>query len=63
MRAGDKVRWRAQGSPVATIERIEIDSDGDPVFHLLFNSGHKDVTAYREEIMPLSSSELKRLDQ
>lgn len=53
---GGRCQWKAQGDPVATIKRIEIDSDGDPRFHLTFDDDHKDVTAFREEIAPQSSS-------
>jgi hypothetical protein len=53
IKVGGRVRWHVAPTLVGTITKIEIDRDGDPWFHLTFDSNHKDVRVERSEIVPL----------
>lgn len=54
IRVGGTCRWLAEGAPLAKIDRIEIDNDGDPWFHLSFpETEDKPIRVERSEIIPL----------
>jgi len=55
LKPGGRCLWLAEGDPEATISRVEVDADGDPVFHLTFAAEleHRDVHATRDEIAPI----------
>lgn len=53
--SGGMCQWLAEGDPTAMILSVHEDADGDAVFHLTFpDTDHKDVDAWRNEIVPLS---------
>jgi hypothetical protein len=54
IKIGGQCRWLVTPRPlIGTITAIDIDSDGDPWFHLTFDGDHKDVRVERSEIAPL----------
>ncbi len=53
IKVGGLCYWQAEGCPPALINRVELDDDGEPLYHLSFPwTDDKPVIAMREEISP-----------
>jgi hypothetical protein len=58
IKQGGKAWLRGDPPVLATIDRVEVDGDGDPVFHLSFAGGREPARARRDEINAESEEDL-----